>query len=471
MDWDLFFLSSRMVSRKRAMPPMRKIQKLIGHLAGLLFLCLLTGCGDSPAPGADAVSETEGEAPTVSVVKPERTTLRRTTTQPATVSAYFEADIYAKVAGYLTELKHDIGDTVEADATLGVVSVPEMDKQIERQQAEIRKLEADEKRAAAEVQVAKSMKTAADADLIQAQAEVAKTVALVAAYQRELDRTRDLVQRQSLAERLLDESQKRFESSEASQEAAEAMVTSARARLTVAESKIAAAKAEEDAAKAQTDVGRKQLEEIEALKKYATLSAPFRGVVTSRHVDVGDLVRNTQTASAGDRTPLFSVAQVETVRVQMAIPENDAPWANRDDPVSLKLRAVPGPAIEARITRVSGKLDPSTRTMLAEIELENTKREITLLPGMYGEATITLAERESLVLPAGVVRHDEKGKGYVYVVGADNTISQVEVTTGMDNGKQVEIQSGLKGNERIVTNMIERFTPGQKVNVQKSKLP
>lgn len=444
---------------------MRKLETLMGLLAGTLSLFLLAGCGDASVPDAEAASETPSDVPTVTVVKPEQKTLRRTTTQPATVSAYFEADIYAKVAGYLTELNHDIGDAVEAGAVLGVVSVPEMNKQIERQQAEIRKLEADEKRATAEVQVAQSLKTAADAELTQAQAEVSKAVALVSADRRELDRTRDLVQRQSVADRLLDESQKRFESSEAAQEAAEAAVTSAQARLTVAESKIAAAKADQDAAKAQTDVARKQLEELEAMMKYATLSAPFAGVVTARHVDVGDLVRNTQTASTGDRSPLFSVAQVDKVRVRVAIPENDAPWANPQDKASVKLRAVPGPPIQSQITRVSGRLDPSTRTMLAEIELKNSDRELKLLPGMFGEVTITLAERNALVLPAGVVRYDEQGKGYVYVVSGDSTISRVDVTTGLDDGKQIEIVSGLSGNERVVTNTIERFTTGQKVNV------
>lgn len=441
--------------------------RMMGLLGATLALFLLAGCGDSSITKGE-VPESESDVPTVSVVKPERKTLRRTTTQPATVSAYFEADIYAKVSGYLTELKHDIGDSVEADAVLGRVSIPEMDKQIERQQAEIRKLEADEKRAEAEVQVARSLKSAADAELTQARAEVAKAVALVSADRRELDRTRDLVERQSVADRLLDESQKRFESSEAAQKAAEAAVTSAQARLTVADSKITAAQAEQESAKAQTEVARKQREEMEALKNYATLSAPFAGVVTARHVDLGDLVRNTQAASGTKGPPLFSVAQVDKVRIRVAIPENDAPWTDPDDKASLRLRAISGPAIEGKITRISGRLDPSTRTMLAEIELDNTEREVKILPGMFGEVTITLAEREAQVLPAGVVRHDEKGNSYVYVVGSDNTISRVEVTTGLDDGKQIEIASGLSGEERIVTNTIERFSPGQKVTVQKT---
>jgi len=440
---------------------MHKLQSLLGLLAGSLSLFLLTGCGNALAPGAETGAETDNDLPTVTVVNPERNSLRRTTTQPATVSAYFEADIHTKVAGYLTELNHDIGDRVEKGAVLGVIRVPEMEKQIERQQAEIRKLEVDEKRAEAGVQVARSMKTAANAELAQAQADVAKAVALVAADRRELDRTRDLVQRKSVADRLLDESLKRFESSEAAQESAEAAVTSAEARLTVAESKIAAAKAEQDAAKAQTDVARKELEELQAMAKYATLSAPFAGVVTVRNVDLGDLVRNTETAPNTDPQPLFRVAQVGTVRVRVAIPENDAPWANPGDPANIRLRAIPGSAIDATITRVSGRLDPSTRTMTAEIELDNTQRKIKLLPGMYGEVAITLAERDALVLPAGVVRYDEEGQAYVYVVGSDSVISRAEVTTGLDDGKQIEIVSGLSGNERIVSNTIERFTPGQ----------
>ena len=390
---------------------MHRVQVFSGLLLGILLTLGLTGCGNSPLMTADAATGSPAATPqsdsqtggtlTVSVVKPERKMLRRRTTQPATVSAYYEADIHAKVAGYLTELKHDIGDEVKAGEVLGIVSIPELDKQKERRQAEIRKLVADEKRAAAEVQVARSLQTAAEADWKQAQAEVGKSEALVVADRRELVRTQDLVQRQSVADRLLDESQKRFESSEAAQKAAEAAVSSAAARLTVAQSKIAAAQAEQDAAGAQTDVARKQLEELEALINYATLTAPFAGIVTARNVDLGDLVRNTQTASAGDRLPLFSVAQVETVRVRVQIPENDAPWADAGDAASIRLRAVPGPAIEAQLTRISGSLDPSTRTMTAEMELKNQDRKIKLLPGMFGEVTITLADATPWCFPPG----------------------------------------------------------------------
>ncbi len=104
--------------------------------------------------------------------------------------------------------------------------------------------------------------------------------------------------------------------------------------------------------------------------------------------------------------------------------------------------------------------------MTAEIELKNQDRQITLLPGMYGEVTVTLAERDALVLPAGVVRYDGKGNSYVYAVSADNTVSRVEVGTGLDDGRHIEITTGLTGNEQIVTATIGRLKPGQKVRVE-----
>ena len=126
----------------------------------------------------------------------------------------------------------------------------------------------------------------------------------------------------------------------------------------------------------------------------------------------------------------------------------------------------PGPAIESQLSRVSGRLDPSTRTMTAEIELKNQDRQIKLLPGMFGEVSITLAERNALVLPAGVVRYDGKGNSYVYAVGSDSTVSRVDVGTGLDDGREIEITSGLTGNEQIITATIGRFKPGQKVRVE-----
>jgi HlyD family secretion protein len=420
----------------------------------------LTGCNDDAPVETQATSD-----PVVAVVVPEVKTIARTTTQPATVHAYHEAQIYAKVSGYLDELKTEIGQTVSKDDPLGIISVPEMEKSKEKQKAEIDRQVAEERKAAANVKLAAAQVAAAKATLNRAQADVSTAAADLRADKLELDRVKDLVEMKAVAARLLDEATKKFESSTAAKESADAAKTSVAAAVTVAEEQAIVAKAEEDAAKAQTEVARRELEELDVLIGYATLKSPFDGVVTQRHVDPGDLVRNTQTSSESSRQPLFEVSQVDNVRVRIAVAEHEAALANEGDKVSLKLRSLSGPPIEGVIKRVAKRLDIATRTMLVEVEFENP--DGLLLPGMYGEATINLEEMsDALVLPATAVRYDKTGNSSVYVVGANDTISIVKVKTGFDNGKQIQILSGLDSTARVVNGSRKSLKKGQKVKVE-----
>jgi multidrug efflux pump subunit AcrA (membrane-fusion protein) len=102
--------------------------------------------------------------------------------------------------------------------------------------------------------------------------------------------------------------------------------------------------------------------------------------------------------------------------------------------------------------------------MLVEIVVPNSNGN--LLPGMYGEATITLKQKQqALMLPAGAVRFDKKGVASVYVVNADDTIREVPVKTGIDRGDEIEITTGLKADDRVVGPIIGRLQPGQKIRV------
>ena len=424
-----------------------------------------SGCQNEAGPDALAAQSKQNDVVTVKVVRPERKTIKRTTTQPATVHAYHQAKLYAKVAGYLEELNVDIGSEVDADDVLGTIAVPEMQKARERQRATIARLRADEKRYDAAKKLAEANVEAAKAMRDQAAADVKKTVAQLNADEAAFTRVKELVANKAVAGRLRDEAQKKFEASQAARTAAEAARESAKANVSVAEQKVAVADADALAAQEATKVAGKQLEEMDVLMAYATLKAPFKGVVTGRHVDRGDLVRNTQTASDSSRKPLFIVAQIDKVRVRSAVPENDAPWANKDDPVTLQLRSLRGRTFDRKISRVARSLDESTRTMLVEFDLPNVDGE--LLPGMYGEATITLEEKaNALMLPAGALRYDEHGRAFVYVVQANGTIQIVDVETGADDGTQIEITSGLDETARVVDSMIGRLAAGQRVKIQ-----
>lgn len=432
----------------------------------LLLVTALSGCTHGAvATGESELSTNESAVGPirVQVIQPEVTNLRRTTTQPVSVFPYHEASLNAKVSGYLNDLRVDIGDTVQAGDVLAVLSIPEMTLEIEEQEAVILRLHAEEKQAAAAVALAQANVTVSAALLAQAESEVQKSVAEVRAEQSEFRRIADLVNRQSVEARMEDEARQRLESAQAGQQAAEAAVTSAQASVTVAEARLHAAQAEVERAVAETAISHKQLERLRTMAQYGTLAAPFDGVVTARQVDLGDLVGSAQTSGA-ERAPLFKLAQINRVRVRVAIPEDDAPWTNVGDAVTVRLSSLRGQSFVGTVSRVSNSLDASTRTLLAEVDLENPNRQ--LLPGMYGEATIVLDEKpNALVLPARSIRFDAKGTAQVYTVDASGTVQAVDVAIGVDDGHQIEIVSGLSPEDRVVDGMLDRLSSGQQVQV------
>ncbi len=271
-----------------------------------------SGCQIEEEPIAAAELPTEAdEVVTVEVLQPERMDLVRSTTQPATVHADFQAELYEKVAGYLDTLNADIGDEVEKGQILGVVDLPEVSKSIERQEATIRRLRADERRAEAGIELAKADVAAAQAAQEQAKADVAQEEAILTAARAEMNRTEGLVSDRAVTGQVLDEARKRFESAQAGKSSAEAALTTAKANVLVSQAKQVAAEADLDTAKAQTAVAEKEREELEVQLAYATIKAPFAGTVTQRNVDPGDLVRNIQTSSVSGQAPLFVVEKLD----------------------------------------------------------------------------------------------------------------------------------------------------------------
>lgn len=225
------------------------------------------------------------------------------------------------------------------------------------------------------------------------------------------------------------------------------------------------AEADWEAAKSAVEVARKTLEETRVLLDYGTLKAPFNGVVTARHVELGDYVGQ-QTGAGTKRQPLFVVSDSSKVRVCVDVPERDAVWTDAGDAMEVQFSALPGKNLKGRISRAAKALDIETRSMRVEMDVEN--EDGLLLPGMFGKAVITMEHRTALVLPSGAIRVNESGQNsHVYVVNADSTISHVPVVTGWDDGHDIEIVSGLTGSETVVGAMLGRLEPGQEVQVLK----
>ena len=300
---------------------------------------------------------------TVAVVQKEVT---KSTKQPATIVPYYETQIRSKVEGYVSAVNVDMGDVVKAGQSLARIDVPEMQSQRDAALAQVALLQAKEKEASAGVALAKATVQAAKARLEQSRSQLLEKEALFAATDAEFNRTQELVRRGSLQERLLDEATKNRESAKASQAAVLSSVQSAEAEVGVAEAKQLGTAALLESAVAETQVASKKLEELEVMLGYSNITAPFDGVISARHANLGELIGGD--ASTGK--PLFVLERTSVVRVQVAIPEVQAPFVQVGDKLALEFPSFASERpVEASVTRLSGSLDQGTRTLMVEAEL------------------------------------------------------------------------------------------------------
>src|SRR5688572_22473560 len=210
-------------------------------------------------------------------------------------------------------------------------------------------------------------------------------------------------------------------------------------------------------AKSRLDGAIARESQAEAEMAYATIRAPFDGVVTSRAIDSGDMVYQASSPK-GSGEPLLRVAQVDVIRVKTYVPERDSGWVNAGDLATVAFESLPGRTFQGSVSRVSGVLDPATRTMLVEVDLPNADERIK--PGFYGRTEIALERREqALALPSAAVRTDG-GNAYVYVIGAGDTVLRTPVTIGLQDAGWVEIESGLTGTERVVAGTVAGLSDG-----------
>lgn len=210
-------------------------------------------------------------------------------------------------------------------------------------------------------------------------------------------------------------------------------------------------------AKGRLDTAIAEKAEAEAEMAYATIQAPFDGVVTARAIDPGDMVFQASSPK-GSGQPLLRVAKLDVIRVKTYVPERDTTWVDVGDPAVVAFDALPGTTFTGKVARLSGVLDPSTRTMLVEVDLPNADGRIR--PGFYGRTQITLERRERvLALPTAAIR-DDGGNAYVYAVAPNDTAKKTPVTLGLQDGGWVEIEAGLAGGERVIAGAVAGLKEG-----------
>jgi RND family efflux transporter MFP subunit len=187
-----------------------------------------------------------------------------------------------------------------------------------------------------------------------------------------------------------------------------------------------------------------ELARTDALLDYATIKAPFDGIVTDRFVDAGAMI---QTGAASSGAPIVTLMNMDTVRVFINVPEPDVRFVTHQTSVILTVDSLPGGDFAGKVTRYSTALNPKTRTMKTEIDFPNADH--ALRPGMYGVATLELEKHEgALTLPATALLV-EKDAALVYIV-VDGKAKRSLVRTGLNDGIVVEILEGLTGVESVI---------------------
>ena len=215
-----------------------------------------------------------------------------------------------------------------------------------------------------------------------------------------------------------------------------------------------------DARDADLKVAQANVKRLEELQGFEKIIAPFTGIVTARNIDNGNLV----SAGSGQTQPLFRIAQTDTLRIYVTVPQTQSRSIVPEQSATVSVREIPDKTFKAKVVRTAGALDPASRTLLTELQVPNADGE--LFPGMYAEVKFALPHDDrTLVVPGNAVMIRSDGPK-VLIVDAKQTIRARAVKLGRDLGDKVEIASGLDPSESIVANPTDSLHDGAEVKVQ-----
>jgi multidrug resistance efflux pump len=424
----------------------------------------------TPAGSAAAAAEPGGPAIRVKVIRPRvDPSFKVTVSQPCYVDPYYRIELAARVAGPVVWFPKAIGDHVARGEALLKIDAPDLD-------ADVAKKEDVVKQRKAELEVAKALteKAHADVDIATTAIEEAEAMAKAA------DATRDFryqewkrfEQLTSVSPNVVEERKKYYEAAAADSLRAQASLKKAKSELIGAKAKLKEAKADESYKQAMIQVAQSDRAIAAALLGYATVRAPWDGIITSRKVDPGAFVRSSATG-AGD--PLLTLERSDIVTVYMALPDNYAPFVGPGTVAQIEMSELPGVVIEGKVSRFSPSLINSAndRTMRVEMDLWNSGRaeypaflaqaranqradlkggvvpllpkvkgsadtDVRLTPGMYGTMTLVLRKLNKVTLIPSAALFTQGGKSYLFLV-RNGVARQYLVDVQVDDGTVAKV--------------------------------
>ena len=398
-----------------------RVARLIVPSGLALILASLVSCGSGKQVDATN-SPPSGESVTVAVTKAMRKTLEQHLTVSSELVPYQEIDVFAKESGYVKQLDVDYGSRVKAGQVMAVLEIPELQFQLKQDDAAI---------AAAQNQIKNSQR---QMEAVQAQRNV-------------LHLQYDRLAKVSASKAGL-VAQQEVDDAQGKDLAAAAQVEASRATLDTSQNQLS-----ESQAKRERDA---------ALFDYAKITAPFDGVITQRYANFGTLMQ-AGTNSSTQAMPLVRLSEDDKFRLVIPVPESYVCYIHVGDPVSVNIssmnRTLPG-----KVARFSVDVKEETRTMHTEVDVPNPDR--TLVPGLYADATIQLQRKDAALSVPLQALNREGDRVTIDVINSSNRIEIRPVVTGIETANDVEIVSGVKEGELVVTGDRSSLKAGQTVTPQ-----
>jgi RND family efflux transporter MFP subunit len=372
---------------------------------------------------SEATADVPAPTPAVSVVAAHSGYIANQLTVAGVFQPFQEVDVHGKVSGYIRHIYVDIGDQVHQGETLAVLEVPELQAEVAGAQAGI---------------------TQTQQNILRLQNEVAREQAGYAAVHANYVRLKQASDQQPglVAAQELDD---------------------ALAKDHSAASQVDAAKSAVAAAQGQLGVSKAENLRVSSMESYATITAPYSGVITMRYADTGALIP--AGTAEGLNQAVVRLAQSDVLRLRMPVPERDVPFVHEGSQVTVHVQAT-GQQFPGTVVRYTRDVSNATRTMMTEVDVKNP--DLTLTPGMYADVTFNLQQKnDALIVPASAIIQGDQPA--VMIVDANDKVEKRPIVLGIASANSQEVTSGIQAGDRVITGGTSALQPGEQVAPQAAK--
>jgi RND family efflux transporter MFP subunit len=208
------------------------------------------------------------------------------------------------------------------------------------------------------------------------------------------------------------------------------------------------------------------VQRLEQLVGFEKVYAPFDGVVTARDIDIGTLINAASGSAGAGGREMFHMDDEHIMRVYVNVPQVDSRNCTPGTPADLTLAQYPGRRFHGRVVRTSRAIDPTSRTLLVEVDVPN--RDGALVPGAYTQVHFQVkVSRQSLIIPVSTLMFRQEGLRVATVVHdhGQNTARLLPITISQDDGRVVQVIEGLQPTDEVVQNPPDSLVDGEKVRV------